>query len=289
MKRYIISSILLLVVIGASTLILVNQEKPIQPLNRIKVAVTLTPYAEFVEKVGGDKVDVFVLVPPNADPHTFDLTPSAVKAVSDAKIYFKVGFVLEFENNWLGKLVEINPKMVVIDTSIGIEPVGEDGHIDPHVWLSPRNAMLIVESIYQGLLKIDPENAETYKENSASYINELKKLDEEVKSILSDLRTRKLVVYHAAWAYFARDYNLTQLALEKEGKEPTIEEIVEVVKSAKSEGIKAVFAEPQFDPRGMEVIAEELGVNVILVDTHSYTGYVNHIRWFAFTLKEALS
>ncbi|MEM2883882.1 MAG: zinc ABC transporter substrate-binding protein [Nitrososphaerales archaeon] len=291
MRRYIIAVMLVLVLVvgSAFALVLFNREAPSQTPKRIKVATTLTPYREFIEKVGGEYVNVVVLVPPNAEPHTFDLTPSAIKAVSDAQIYFKVGSPLEFEVNWLNKLVELNPNMVVVDTSVGIEPIGEDDHIDPHVWLSPRNTVLIVEAIYQGLVKIDPENLKVYRQNKDSYISELKALDEEVNKILSDLKTRKFVVYHSAWAYFARDYNLVQIALEEEGKEPTIEEVAEVIKSAKSEGIKAIFAEPQFDPRGMDVIAEELGIKVVLIDTHSFTDYVNHIKGFALALKEALS
>lgn len=287
MPRYVLLLIIILVLTGATTLIFVNQV-PSSTSNKIKVAVTIMPYAEFVKKIGEDRVDVVVLVPPYADPHSFDLTPSAIKAVSDAQIYFKIGLPLEFEINWVNKLIELNPNLIVVDTSMGIEPIEENGHIDPHVWLSPRNAMLIVESIYQELVKIDRENLKIYKQNRDSYINELKTLDKEVQEILSNLKTRRFLVHHSAWAYFARDYNLVQLALEKEGKEPTIEEIIEVIKSAKSEGVKAVFAEPRSDQRSMDVIAEELGVRVVLVDTHSFTDYVNHIKGFAIALKEAL-
>ncbi len=256
---------------------------------RIRVGVTINPYAEFVRKVGGDRVDVLVLVPPNADPHTFDLTPSAIKAVSDARIFFKVGAGLEFEVNWLDKLVELNPKMLMVDTSAGIELIGSGDHFDPHIWLSPRNAIKIVGSIYQGLVQIDPDGAKIYEENRDAYINELKRLDNEVEEILSDLRTRVFVVHHPAWAYFARDYNLTQIALEEEGKEPTIEELIKIVEAVKAEGVKAVFAETRFDTRQLEAITKELDVKIILVDPLYFTDYVTHIKNFALSLKEALS
>lgn len=287
--RTITLVIILLVAVGGTALLAVNQRPSSSEIQNIKVAVTINPYAEFVKKVGGDRVNVLVLVPPNANPHTFDLSPSTIKAVSEAKIYFKVGGGLEFEVNWLNKLAELNPNMLIVDTSKGIELIGSREHTDPHIWLSPKNAILIVDSIYKGLVQIDPDGAKIYKENRDAYINELETLDTEVKETLSDLRTRVFIVYHPAWTYFARDYNLKQIALEEEGKEPTVEEMVKIVESARAEGVKSVFAEPQFDPRELEVITKELGLSVISVDTHSFTDYVTHIKGFALSLKEALS
>jgi len=293
MNRQITSLILILMVVSvmvvASALFVVNREQSGVEAQKIKVGVTISPYVEFVKKVGGDRVDVIVLVPQGADPHTFDLTPSAIKAVSEAKIYFKVGAGLEFEDNLLDKLAELNPNMLTVDTSAGIELIGSKGHFDPHIWLSPRNAIKIIDSIYQGLVQIDPDNAKTYKENRDTYINELKRLDAEIKEILSDLKTRVFIVHHPAWTYFARDYNLTQIALEEEGKEPTVEEMIKIIEAAKAEGVKAVFTEPQFDTRQLEVIAKELNVQIVPVDPLYFQDYVTHIKSFAYTLKEVLS
>ncbi len=277
------------VIVGAPALFAANRGQVSLEAQKIRVGVTINPYVEFVRKVGGDRVDVVVLVPPGADPHTFDLTPSAIKAVSDARIYFKVGAGLEFEVNWLGKLAELNPDMLIIDTSADIELIGSEGHFDPHVWLSPKNAIKIVNSIFKGLAQIDPEGTALYKENQDAYIKELERLDTEVKEILSDLKTRVFVVHHSAWAYFARDYNLTQIALEEGGKEPTVEELIKIIEAVKAEGIKAIFAEPQFDIKQLEAITKELGVEIILVDPVYFEEYVTHIKNFALSLKEALN
>jgi zinc transport system substrate-binding protein len=276
-------------IVSTSALFAANQGREGVEAQKIRVVVTINPYVEFVKKVGGERVDVVVLVPQGADPHTFDLTPSTIKAVSDARIYFKVGAGLEFEVNWLDKLAELNPNMLIVDTSAGIELIGSEGHYDPHIWLSPRNAIKIVNSIYQGLVQIDPDNVKMYKENHSTYINELEKLDNEVKEILSDLRTRVFIVHHPAWTYFARDYNLRQIALEEEGKEATVEEMIKIIKAAKAEGVKAVFTEPQFDTRQLEVIAKELNVKIVPVDPLYFQDYVTHIKSFAYTLKEVLS
>jgi len=290
MRRTFLAIILVIVIIvGTLALSLANQGPQSAEAEKIRVGVTIDPYAEFVRKVGGERVDVLVLVPPNADPHTFDLTPSAIKAVSDLRIFFKVGAGLEFEVNWLDKLAELNPNMLVVDTSVEVELIGHTEHFDPHIWLSPRNVMKIVGSIYEGLAQIDPEGADIYEMNKDAYISELERLDAEVKEILSDLRTRVFVVHHPAWTYFARDYNLTQIALEEEGKEPTVEELIKIVKTAKAEGVKAVFAEPRFDTRQLEAILKELDVEIVLVDPLYFTDYVTHIKNFALSLKEALS
>jgi zinc transport system substrate-binding protein len=276
-------------IVGTSALFAANQGREGVEAQKIRVVVTINPYVEFVKKVGGERVDVVVLVPQGADPHTFDLTPSAIKAVSDARIYFKVGAGLEFEVNWLDKLAELNPNMLMVDTSAGIELIGSEGHYDPHIWLSPRNTIKIVNSIYQGLVQIDPDNVKMYKERRDTYINELERLDNEVKEILSDLRTRVFIVHHPAWTYFARDYNLRQIALEEEGKETTVEEMIKIIKAAKAEGVKAVFTEPQFDTRHLEAIAKELNVKIVPVDPLYFQDYVTHIKVFAYTLKEVLS
>jgi len=293
MKRRITLLLLIFLVaavtVSALALFAANRGQENVETQKIKVGVTINPYVEFVRRVGGDRVDVVVLVPPSADPHTFDLTPSAIKAVSDARIYFKVGAGLEFEVNWLDKLAELNPDMLIIDTSADIELIGSEGHFDPHVWLSPKNAIKIVNSIFKGLAQIEPEGTALYKENRDAYIKELERLDTEVKEILSDLKTRVFVVHHSAWAYFARDYNLTQIALEEGGKEPTVEELIKIIEAVKAEGIKAIFAELQFDIRQLEAITKELGVEIILVDPVYFEEYVTYIKNFALSLREALN
>ncbi len=287
-KAIVILIVLAAVVVAAVSFSFTSTQSSQKPEGKIRVATTITPYAGFIEKVGGERVDVIVLVPPGADPHAFEPTPSSIKAVSEAIVYFKVGADLEFELNWLDRLVDLNPSMLLVDTSEGLELIGSGGGKDPHVWLSPRNAMLIVDSIYRGLEEADPEGAEFYRVNRDAYIRALERLDIEVREGLSRLRAREFVVYHSTWAYFARDYGLVQIALEEEGKEPTIEEIIDVIKKAKESGVKAIFAEPGYDPGTLDVIAMDIGVQIILVDPHSTKDYITIIKQFTQYLKEAV-
>jgi len=228
----------------------------------IKVAVTILPLADFVENVGKEKVKVMVMVPPGATPHTYEPTPHQIMDMSGAKVYVKVGSGLDFELVWMDKLRKINKNMLICDSSKGIQLFRKD----PHIWLSPVNAKIQVENIYKALVKVDPANREYYAKNRESYVDKLEKLDREIRRGLSGVKKRKFMVFHPAWGYFAREYNLEQIAVEREGKKPTLRSITELIKQAKEFGIKVIFVSPQFDVKSARVIAREINGRVVFID-----------------------
>jgi len=229
---------------------------------KIGVVVSILPQSRFVERIGGDKVQVTVMVPPGASPHTYEPTPSQLVEVSKAKMYAKVGSPVEFELVWMDKIVSANKEMIVVDCSKGVklmtmeeehehkheeEHEHEEEHhhhegYDPHTWLSPKNAKIMVENIYQGLIQVDPTNQDYYAINKEAYLKELELLDKEIEKILSGKNNRKFMVYHPAWGYFARDYNLEQIPIEAEGKEPTAQGIENLIEQAKKHKINVIFA-----------------------------------------------
>ncbi len=249
--------------IGAYIYITSQTEKEIG--KRIGVVVSILPQAEFVEKIGGDKVQVTVMVPPGASPHTYEPTPSQLKEVSRAKIYVKVGSGVEFELAWMDKIISVNEGMFVADCSRSIGLIEKGRGVDPHIWLSPRNAKVMVENIYQGLIQIDPANQEYYVKNKEKYLQELDELDKEIIQALSGKKNKKIMVYHPAWAYFCRDYGLEQIPIEKEGKEPTPQGVASLIKQAKENNIRVIFASPQFSTKSAETIAKEIGGEVVLI------------------------
>ncbi|MCG2737244.1 MAG: zinc ABC transporter substrate-binding protein [Candidatus Methanoperedenaceae archaeon] len=269
--------LIILLVIFTGCVEVPQTEKEIN--KRIGVVVSILPQAEFVEKVGGDKVQVVVMVPPEASPHTYEPTPSQLKEVSKAKMYAKVGSGVEFELAWMDKIISVNKGMLVIDCSKRMELIeGEhDGEphehkeehehhgVDPHIWLSPKNAKIMVENIYQGLIQIDPANQEYYARNKEKYLQELDELDNEITQALSGKKNRKIMVYHPAWAYFARDYGLEQIPIEGEGKEPTPQGIANLIKQAKENNITVIFASLQFSTKSAEVVAKEIDGEVVLI------------------------
>ncbi len=259
-----------LIVIAAvlSTAISCSQSSP--DADRIGVIVTLLPQAEFAEAVGGDRVKVTVMVPPGADPHTYELTPGQMKEVDRAELYAKVGSGVEFELAWADKLIAMNKDLVVVDCSRGIElieGVGEEkGEMDPHIWMSPRNVEIMVKNICIGLSTVDAENRAYYESNRDAYIAKLEALDSQIRAGLAEVKNPVFMVYHPAFGYFAREYGLTMLPIEAEGKEPSAADLGRLIAQAKAQGIRVIFAEPQFNPQSARVIADEIGGKVILVD-----------------------
>ena len=242
---------------------------------KIRVVVTILPLAEFVEQVGKDKVHVTVMIPPGAEPHTYEPTPNQLKEVSTADLYVKVGTGLEFELYWLDKLLALSKKMRLCDGSFGVELLSmnadvHDGHphgfADPHIWLSPKRVIRMVENIENALIEISPANAQFYKANAQDFISRLQALDSEIKNKLAAFSGRSFLVVHPEWGYLAVDYSLEQISLEKEGKELTAQEISEILKRAKEKNIRAVLTSPQFSQKTAEVIAKEINAGLITTD-----------------------
>ncbi len=257
---------------------------------KIGVVVTIAPLAEFAEKIGGDKVIVSAMVPPGASPHTYEPTPNQLVDVSRAYMYVKVGSPIEFELVWLDKILSPNRDMPVVDASAGITLVSMDDHgggYDPHTWVSPKNAKIMVENICRDLISVDAKNKEYYTNNKNTYIEELNILDNEIKRMLSGKTNRRFMVYHPAWGYFAEAYDLEQIPVEQEGKEPTAQGIKNLIDQAKANNIKVVFASPQFNTASAEVIAREIGGRMVLISTLE-KNYVANIRKVAKALSEAM-
>lgn len=270
-----------------------------QRVEKIGVVVTILPQADFVQNVGGEKVDITVMVPPGADPHTYELTPSQMVKVSKAKIYAKVGSGVEFELAWMDKIIAQNKAMLVTDCSKGIQmrEIEEYHHDedngehhqgeDPHIWLSPKNAKLMVGNICSGLIQVDPQNEVYYTRNRDEYLAKLDALDKDIQEGLSGLRNRRFIVFHPAWGYFAKDYNLEQIPIEIGGKEPSAKDIANLIQKAGEQNIKIIFASPEFNPRSAEVIAKEIGGRVVFIDPLA-KDYINNMRLVLNELVQAM-
>ena len=251
---------------------------------RTVIIVSILPQADFVEHVGGDKVDVIVMIPPGANPATYEPTASQLKSVSNAAMYVKVGSGLPFEEIWLDNICSANPNIVIVDMSENVNLISGD----PHIWLSPRSAVVQVENIYKGLVAVDPENQEYYYRNKEQYINDLEVLDTDIIASLSDFEGRAFMVFHPSWEYFARDYNLTMTAVEIEGKEPSAGDMARLIETAKENNIKFIFVQPQFSTKSAEVIAKEIGGSVVAVDPLPQD-YITNMRIVSNTFSQGLA
>ena len=255
------------------------------PSGKINVATTIAPLGDFITAVGGDKVEVTVLVPPGAEPHTYEPTPSQMKDVALADLYIMNGGGLEF---WMDKVLQVNKKMLVVDSSQGVKLVNESGgETDPHIWISLRNAAIQVNNICSALIQVDPANKDYYGNNRDDYLQKLKTLDEELNRTFAAKSGRIFIVYHPAWTYFARDYNLDQVPILENEKEPGPKYLGSIIDLARRNNITVIFIEPQYNPKSAEVIAQEIKARVVALDPLGQN-YLENMRYAGQEIAKSL-
>ncbi|MFC1504201.1 metal ABC transporter solute-binding protein, Zn/Mn family [Spirochaetota bacterium] len=246
------------------------------------ITVTILPQKYFVEKIAGDKYTVNVMVPPGSSPATYEPTPKQLQDLLNSKLYFMNGH-LPFEKAWGEKIKEVNKGMSVIDTSVGVNIITGS---DPHIWLSPREVKVQVNHMYQAFMEVDPDNAEKYTSNFNSFTSQIDKLDQRIRSILRNISKRTFMVFHPAWSYFARDYGLTQFAIEREGKAPNPGTIKSLVDTARREGISTIFIQKQFDTHSARIIASEISGKLVVLD-HLGENWFENLEVMAEAFNEA--
>jgi zinc transport system substrate-binding protein len=242
----------------------------------VRVVTTIAPLSEFILAVGGDRVEVAVLVPPGAEPHTYEPTPSQMKDVATADLYVMNGAGIEF---WMDKVLAVNKNMVAIDSSEGAVILRESpDEIDPHIWVSLRNAAVQVHNICSGLIQVDPEYSDYYTRNRDEYLEKLKALDGELNQTFAARTGKTFIVYHPAWTYFARDYNLVQVPLLENEKEPGPRYLASIIDLAREKNITTIFVEPQYNPKSAEVVAREMKASIIVLDPLGQN-YLENMRY----------
>ena len=258
-----------------------------------EISVSITPQKYFLEKITKDKFDINVMVKAGSSPHTYEPKTSQMKSLSNSKIYFYTG--IEFEKAWLDKFKKSAPNTLFIDSSASIERIameehsheeeGPEGHkhekhndhedehdhdgLDPHVWLDPVLVKVQAKNIYEAVVSIDLENKEFYTKNYEEFLKELDSLDAQIKEILKPYEHKAFMVFHPSWGYFAKRYDLEQISIEIQGKEPKPNELIELVKDAKEHNIKIVFVSPQFSQKSAKSIAQNIGGKVVAIDSLS--------------------
>ena len=249
---------------------------------KLKVFVTIPPQKYFVERIGKERVQVQTLIPAGSDVHTYEPRPNQMKALQQSKLYFSIGDLSAFEESQLPKIAKLNPNLKIIDTSLGIkrlettEPLmiigkteeheDDHGHGDPHIWTSPKLAVLQIDAILKGLTQADPEGKAFYKKNRDALVGEIKELDKELRERFKPHKGSAFLVFHPAWGYLAKEYGLRQVAIEMDGKEPKPMELAKVMQLAKKEKIKFIFVSPQRSSASAETIAKEIGGTVVIAD-----------------------
>ena len=263
--------ILTLLILSACGKLSQDNDKPI-------LTVTLEPLRYFTEAIAGNQYQVVSMVPKGSNPESYDPTPQQLVSLSQSKGYLRIGYI-GFEQVWMKKLEENNPNLKIFDTSRGVDLIRGEGHwhgdhfheggVEPHIWNSTRNALVIAENIYDALCELDSTHQSVYQERLDSLKQTIKHSDEKIRSLLENADSTFLI-YHPALSYFARDYGLKQISIEEGGKEPSPAQLKALMETCRKENAHTIFIQQEFDQRNAQLIADELGTQIITINPLNY-------------------
>lgn len=239
--------------------------------NNPTIYVTITPLQALVEEITCNDFMVEVVVPEGASPESFEPTARHISAMSEAEFVFEVGLI-NFEQSLVKHLGDN-----LVNLSEGIEPMAgccshahHHGHrhshgIDPHIWTAPRTLRTMVENARDAIVEHYPDSVK-YQSAAQTLIERIEALDRRCAEKIKASDAHTMMIYHPAYTYFARDYGIEQIAIEQEGKEPTPRQLTALVERAESEGINAIFIQPQYSADKVRAIAESCNAEIIFTD-----------------------
>ncbi|MRT91740.1 zinc ABC transporter substrate-binding protein [Ancylomarina sp. 16SWW S1-10-2] len=239
------------------------------------ISVSILPQKYFIERIAGDDFKVNVLIPPGASPASYEPTPKQMKDMSKSSLYLRIGHI-PFEKAWLNKLFEGNDHIKSLDMSEGIELLkgpkvqhGDHFHqdgIDPHIWSSPKTAKQLIANTYKVLVQLAPEKTQEYTTNYMKLMSDINVMDKGAETIFAQKSKKAFMIYHPALSYLARDYGLTQISIEHDGKAPSPAHMKNIIDLAKENNIKTIFIQKQFNIENATVIAKEINAELVQID-----------------------
>lgn len=242
-----------------------------QPPKKSLILVSIPPYQEIVEKIGGDHVEVMTIAPPSSDPHTYEPTARQITKLAEGIAWFQIGepFEKKLSSKLSAKKIDLRKTVHLLHEEGSFCPSCSHSGEDRHIWLSLKEMEHQADKIQEVLSELLPEHKAEFQERLAHLKLELALLDVEIKDRLSSLENRSFVVSHPAFAYFCRDYDLRQLSVEQEGKEPRPKELEALLEDAKEAHSQIAIAIPQHNNRGTELIAKKLDLSLHTIDPYS--------------------
>lgn len=270
MKRYLVAALVL-------SILLTGCVTYNQPSSKPGVVVSISPQKYFIERIADTLVRVEVMVPAGSSPENYEPTASQLRSLSHATVYFSLG-LLDFEISMLKNIQRQNPNLLVVDHSKDLDLlegvcVGHNHHghshshgHDPHVWSSPAEVKKMVRTITSELSEKFPQFASTFSSNAESFLADINVLDIHIQRELADVPAKKFFIFHPALTYFARDYGLTQVSLEEDGKAPSMKHFKSVLSTARQQGASTIFIQKEFDANTAKTAAADVGGKVEVID-----------------------
>lgn len=256
---------------------------PVSTENNQKIVVTtFVPYYVFTQNLANNHVQVINLINNTQEPHDYQLKPSDIAILQKADLIITNGLGIDdwveeaaTKSDTKAKIFKASDHVTPLTTKHGLElaeskELEDDDHgaFDPHLWVSPKNVLEILPHLSEALISIDSSNETNYKQSLLNYTNRITELDTKVTSQLQPYQQQAFISFHEAFQYFARDYGLVSaISIETyPGKEPTPKYLQSLIKLIKEKKIKAIFSEPQFSPRIVESLAQDLDLKVYSLD-----------------------
>lgn len=250
--------------------------KSVVSSDKIQIAVTIAPEAAFVDVIGKDRVEVTTVVPAASEPESYEPTVTQMLKINNSEIYFGIGLPIEDDRIYNNLPNEVNVVDLSEAVSNSYNDLLLDGGRDPHIWLSPKRVIIIINTIKEELIKIDPQNETFYENNATDFLSILNDTTTNIENIISSSNISAFICYHPAFQYFASDFNLTMYALEKEGEEASAITIAEYVQIANEKNIKTIFYQAQQDSSQALSFAEEIDGSAIMLNPLSYD-YIDNL------------
>lgn len=237
--------------------------------SKVKIAVSIEPQDFFVQKIGGELVETYVIVPSARNPENYEPSLSQMNFLKDTKVYFGIG--MDFEAKWKDRFLSANKNMNFIDLSHLIEHNHHDHHMhekhDRHIWLSVVFASKQAQKIYEILSELDSENKHYYKENLETFLREISELDLKIKNIFaSKTAQREFLVFHPAFEYFSQEYGLVEWAIDEHNKEAKIKHMQKINNIIRQKALKVIYVQPQFSTKQVELLAKQHQLKISTLD-----------------------
>ena len=252
--------------------------------DKLIVSVGITPLKNFAQEIGGENIEVSVMVPPGYSPANYAPSPSEMRKLSEADIYLSLGMPTE-RSNILPKLNNFNDKidLLRLDKLVNEKYSARkfsNGGVDPHIWLSPNRAKYMVEMITEKFIELAPEHKTYFKNRSKNYLKRLNELDNYISKKLNELNGKYIIIYHPVLGYLTEEYGLEMQAIEKNGKKATPKRLAEIINLAKNEKIKTIFHQSTIDSKQTQVIANEIKGKTVQINPLS-DNYIKNMKRIA--------
>ena len=291
MHRSGYSALLLFAAIAATPAAAMGAKEPGAD-GRPVVVVSIEPQAYFVERIGGERVSVSVLVGPGQSPHSYEPTPRQMADLSAASMWLCIG--AEFEKGLRPKAAALYKGLPIVDTTTGVkyrrleahshdDDSDDDGHddggLDPHVWLGRQAVKAMAASIRDALSAADPAGRAAYAANHDAFVRDVDAVYDGLASALARLRGTTAFVYHPAFGYLLDEFGIAQEAVETGGKEPTQKALAAMIAAAREDGAKLIFVQAQFPTSAAKAVADAIGATVVPIDplARDWLGNLNRI------------